>query len=154
MESPLSNVIAEIFLQHYEGLFIKHWIDNNIIIYYTRYVDDILVVFDTRRTTENRILEYMNSINRHLEFKMTVEDNNRIDYLDLTIIRKTNQLEIDVFRKPSTSSTIIHAYSNHPQEHKTAAYRYNLRRLRTLPISHDNIEKELRVITQMAQENG
>jgi hypothetical protein len=93
MGSPLSNVIAEIFLQHYEGLFIKHWIDNNIIIYYTRYVDDILVVFDTRRTTENIILEYMNSINKHLEFKMTVEDNNRIDYLDLTIIRKTNQLE-------------------------------------------------------------
>jgi hypothetical protein len=66
--------------------------DNNIIIYYTRYVDDMLVVFDTRRTTENTILEYMNSINKHLEFKMTVEDNNKIDYLDLTIIRRTNHI--------------------------------------------------------------
>jgi hypothetical protein len=71
MESPLSNIIAEIFLQHYEGLFIKHWTDSNIIMYYTRYVDDIFIVFHTRRITENRILEYMNSINKHLEFKMT-----------------------------------------------------------------------------------
>jgi hypothetical protein len=37
-----------------------------------------------------------------------------------------------------------------PQEHKTAAYRYNLRRIRKLPISNENKEKELKIITQMA----
>jgi hypothetical protein len=136
MGSPLSSMIPEIYLQEYEELFIKQWIDSSIIKHYTRYVD-IFVVFDNRYVTEITIVDYMNSVNKHLEFKMTTEDNKNIDRLDLTIIRKTDSLEIDIFRKPSTTSTAIHACSNHPQEHKTAAYRYGLRQLKILPISND-----------------
>jgi hypothetical protein len=130
MGSPLSSVIAEIYLQHYEKIFIKHWIDSNTIKYYNSYVDDIFIIFDSRRVTENIILNYMNSISKHLEFKMTTEDNSTISHLDLAIIRKTDQIEIEIFRKPSVSSNNIHARSNHPTEHKTAAYRYGIRRLK------------------------
>ena len=51
MVSPLSSVIAEIYLQHYEKIFIKHWIDRNTIKY-NRYVDDIFIIFDSRRVTK------------------------------------------------------------------------------------------------------
>jgi hypothetical protein len=64
----------------------------------------------------------MNSISKHLEFKMTTEVNDTISYLGLTIVRKTDQIEVDIYRKPSATSATIHARSNHPTEHKTTAY--------------------------------
>jgi hypothetical protein len=33
-------------------------------------------------------------------------------------------MEIDIYRKPTTTDLTIHATSNHPIEHKLAAYRY------------------------------
>ena len=48
MESSISSTIAEIFLQHYEHLFIKHWIENTSVTYYSRYIDDIFIIFNTR----------------------------------------------------------------------------------------------------------
>jgi hypothetical protein len=44
MGSPISNIIAEIFHQHYENTYIKQVLDMQYIQYYTRYVDDILIL--------------------------------------------------------------------------------------------------------------
>ena len=47
MGSPLSGLIVEIFPQHYEDTNIRHLLDTKNIAFYTRYVDDILIIFDT-----------------------------------------------------------------------------------------------------------
>jgi hypothetical protein len=64
---------------------------------------------------------------------MNMENNNSIEYLNLLIIRQTDRMEININRKPTTTDLTIHATSNHPKEHKLAAYRYYLHRLNTLP---------------------
>ena len=65
----------------------------------------------------------MNSIDNSLEFKITTETNHSINVLDITIVRKSESIEINIYRKP-TSSNIIHQNSDHPQDHKDAAYIY------------------------------
>jgi hypothetical protein len=45
MGSPSSSIVAEIFLQHYEEKTVKHHLYNKRILYYNRYVDDILIIF-------------------------------------------------------------------------------------------------------------
>ena len=47
MGSPISSTTAEISLQHLESTHIKQLLDTKNIILYTRYVDDILIIFDT-----------------------------------------------------------------------------------------------------------
>jgi retron-type reverse transcriptase len=42
MGSPISGLIAEIFLQYYEQLLVKNILDDNKILFYNRYVDGIL----------------------------------------------------------------------------------------------------------------
>ena len=66
----------------------------------------------------------MNSIDKNLEFKFTLETNNSINYLDMTIIRSTKGREINIYRKPISTDITIHHNSNHPQDHKDAAYIY------------------------------
>jgi hypothetical protein len=65
----------------------------------------------------------MNIIDENLEFKMTEETNNSISYLDMTINRSINEIEISVYRKTTSTDIAIQHTSNHPQDHKNAAYR-------------------------------
>jgi len=50
MGFPLSNDITEIFLQHQEQTLLKPLMENKTIEYYTRYVDDILIIYNTDHT--------------------------------------------------------------------------------------------------------
>jgi len=106
---------------------------NVVLVYYKRYVDDIFIIFDTSRINEITINDVMNSTDEHLEFKITEETNNTINYLDMTINRNVNGMEISVYRKPTSTNVTIQHTSNHPQDHKYAAYRYYINRMITLP---------------------
>lgn len=97
MGSPLSSLIAEIFLQYYEDHIIKNNLENKKIIFYNRYVDNILIIFDSWKTTAEQIQNYMNNICQQLKFKQTVEENNSINYLDLTLTRQNNAITINIF---------------------------------------------------------
>jgi len=107
MRSPISGTLAEIYLQLLEEKYIKHWIENQNIVYYKRYVDDIFIIFDIGRINENIIKDNKNSIDEHLEFKITEETNNSINYLDMTIIRSTKGMEISIYRKPTSTNITI-----------------------------------------------
>jgi hypothetical protein len=62
MGSPISRTIAEIFLQHTENTHIKQIMDTKNIIYYIKYVDDILLIYDTKCINSHIIHEYINQI--------------------------------------------------------------------------------------------
>jgi len=66
MGSPISGTVAEIFLQHIQNTHIKHLLDTKNIIYYMRYVDDILIIYDTTHINDNTIHEHINRIHTNL----------------------------------------------------------------------------------------
>ena len=76
------------------------------------------------------------------------------NYLDLTIIRNNTKLEIDIYRKPTTKNTTINYESNHPTEHKTAAYRQNIKRMQTLPLTTERRKTEWMTIKAIAKSNN
>jgi retron-type reverse transcriptase len=41
MGSPISNTVAEIFLQYLENTHLKHILESKHTVFYTRYIDDI-----------------------------------------------------------------------------------------------------------------
>jgi len=122
MGSPISGTIAEIVLQHIEHFHIRPPIDSKQILFYARYVDDILIIYDTESSNQDNLTQYTNSMHADLQFNPTQESNGCINFLDLTIVRRTCQLEIDIYRKPTATDTTVHFTSIHPNEHKLAAY--------------------------------
>jgi hypothetical protein len=48
MGSPVSGTLAEIYLQFFEELIVKHWMEICEITFYRRYVDDIFRTCNTR----------------------------------------------------------------------------------------------------------
>jgi len=124
------------------------------ILYYKRYVDDIIIIYDTKKVQENAIVQEINKIDENLQFKMTTENNHTINYLDLALKRNNNNLEISIYRKATNTDTTIHYQSNHPYEQKIAAFRYYINRMLTLPITERSKKEEWNTIISIATKNG
>ena len=88
-----------------------------------------------------------------LQFNPTQESNDCVNFLDLTIIRRISNLEINFYRKPTTADTTIHFLSIHPNEHKLAAYRYYFERMLNLPLNAECQKREWLIILHIAQRN-
>jgi len=112
--SPLSCTLAEIYLQYFEELMVKHWMEMHEITYYRRYVYDIIIIFDQNKINEDLITSYRNNTHKHLECKPTAEKSKNINYLDLSIHRDSNNLQIRIYRKPMQP---ILPYTLHPTIH-------------------------------------
>ena len=121
MGSPISGKIMEIFLQHLEHTHIRPLIGSKQILYFTRYIDDIFIIYDSDNTNQDKLAQHTNSMHNNLQFNPTQESNGYISFLDLTIIRRTSHLDIDIYRKPTTTDTAISFTSIQPNEHKLAA---------------------------------
>jgi hypothetical protein len=70
----------------------KQLIETKHIVYYTRYVDDILLIYNTQHISPERIYDFINQIHPNLHFNPTHEQNNNISFLDLLITRHPTKL--------------------------------------------------------------
>jgi len=107
-----------------------------------RFVDDLLITFDTTKINLHTINTYISNIHNNIKLYLTYEEHSSIDFLDLTISREHTRLKIDVYRKPTTTDTTINFFSNHPIEQKMAAYRYHITRMHSLPLDPGKKQKE------------
>ena len=110
MGSPISGTIAEIFLQYLEHIHVRPLLDSKQILFYTRYRDDILIIYDNESTNQDTLVQDTNSMHDSLQFNPTQDSNDCINFLDLTIIRRISHLETDIYRKPTTTDTTIHFF--------------------------------------------
>jgi hypothetical protein len=135
MGSRNSSTTAEIFLRLLEDIQIKQLLETKNITLYTRYVDDILIIYDTKRTNTNLVNKYISQIHTNIKLNPSYESNGCMSCLDLLIIGKESNLEINIHCKPTTADTTINFLSNQPTEHKIPAYRHHITRMHSLPLT-------------------
>jgi hypothetical protein len=87
MGAPTSGLLAEFFLQHLEHIHIPLLSDKHQIVRYFRFVDDILIIYDTNHSDVHNILDDFNTIHPKLKFTAEQETNNQLNFLDITIHR-------------------------------------------------------------------
>jgi hypothetical protein len=150
----MSLTIAEIYLQFFEETYIEQWMESKEIIYYKRYIHNILIILDQNKTDGKTIMSHIKNTDKHLEFKLSEEENNTMNYLDLSIHRNTNSIDIRIYTKPTHTDATIQFSSNHPLEHKLAAFSFYINRMLTLPITKQAKQQEREVIFAIAQNNG
>jgi hypothetical protein len=83
----------------------------------------------------------INNTDEQLEFKISREENETIN-LDLSINRNTNNVDLNIYRKPTYIDIIMHSSSNHPYDHKLAAFKYYINRMITMPITEQAVKQE------------
>jgi len=69
-----------------------HCIEHKDILYYRRYVDDLLLIYDQNKISAEKIHNFTKHIDAQLEFKTSEEIDNPLPYLDLSINRNNNNI--------------------------------------------------------------
>lgn len=151
MGSPLSPLMAELFMNDFEN---KNIVNNNNILYYYRYVDDIIICWTGTDRQLGIFISNLNKIHPKIKFKAEFEEQNSLTFLDLSITRVNNKHQFEIYRKPTYTDTTIPSVSCHPWQHKLAAFHSFINRLMTIPLNKANYQKELKIIYQIASANG
>lgn len=116
MGSPISSVIAQIVMEDLEENVI-----NNLTFdlpFYQRYVDDSFAIIHKDHYPE--LLERFNNYHPKLQFTIELEKNNRLNFLDMTLIKneKNNKIETMWYTKETASGRYLNFNSTHPLNHK------------------------------------
>lgn len=155
MGSPLSGLLADIYMNHFER---KYILSNDSykskIVYYGRYVDDTFILFNgTTRQLDSMVAE-VNKVHPNIKFTSEHEKDGHINFLDSTISRKDDSLYFNIYRKPTTTNMTIHSGSFHPTSQKMAAYNCFIYRALNFPLSTEDRKKEINIIKHIAVKNG
>ena len=123
------------------------------IVAYFRYVDDILHIYNKHLIDNEDILSTFNSFCPSLQFTLELEKDNKLNFLDITIERTNTGFSYNIYRKATTTDTIIPMDSNHPLEHKMAAIRYLLNRANKYNLHPAHKQSEMDKIMHILHNN-
>ena len=99
------------------------------------------------------MLEFFNSLDNRIKLTYELEQNNSIDFLDLSIIRENNQLITNWHRKPTFSGKFLNYKSQHLIGHKKEVV-FNLVD-RAILLSDSRFHNEnLRIVKELLVKNN
>jgi len=121
---------------------------------YFRCVDGILIVYNTEVTDVKITLSLFNQLHPQLQFTLELEDNNRLNFLDLTFHRRHDHISASIFQKPTATGMLIHYESCHPNEHKFAGHNFLVNRIVTYPIPQSEVENKTSISQHILNASG
>ena len=108
MGSALGPLMANTFMCNIEEQLINQ---NKMPAFYNRYDDDTLRKMpDVSSASE--FLSTLNGIHPSISFTMELEDNDKLPFLGMVIIRNGPRLDTKVYRKPTDTGLLLH-YQSH-----------------------------------------
>ena len=93
--SPLGLVIAGIFMVELEKSLIPNLMEH--MSPWKRYVDDTIAVI--KLSSIEHVLSILNSFHQNIEFTYELEQNGKINFLDVMLIRTNDTLQTTIYRK-------------------------------------------------------
>jgi hypothetical protein len=120
----------------------------------SRYVENILIIFDSNHSNILEITKDFNSLQPKLQFKAETEEEHALNYLDISINRTPTNLNAAIFRKPTFTDTIIPFTSNHTMQHKYATVRCLYHRLNSYNLNQQEYQQELNIIHNILHNNS
>ncbi|XP_046555651.1 uncharacterized protein LOC124264915 [Haliotis rubra] len=106
MGSPLSPILTEIYMTHFEEEALASSPIQPVCWY--RKVGDIFVVL-RKDQDPTSLLQHLNTQHSRIKFTMETENDNKLPFLDVLISRDPcNKIQTAVNRKPTHSDQNIH----------------------------------------------
>jgi len=153
MGTPTCGRLSGFFLQKLKHLHLTHLSSKHKIINYIRYIDDILLIFNSKHKHPKHMGQIQCNT-RKSKIMAEIETNNKINYLDVTIHKTPTNWKISMYSKPTFTDTIIPCNSNHPAQQKYTAVRFLYNRLNTYKLHKDECKTEENIIQNTMYNNA
>ena len=90
MGSPLSSIVTNIFMEHFEKIAMQTV--NNTPSMWLRYVDDTFFLWPYGPEELSLFLKHINNIRPSIQFTKEVEDDGKISFLDVLVVKDSGGL--------------------------------------------------------------
>ena len=100
--SALGPTSANVFMCHFENIWLENCLAHFRPIAYRRFVDDTFLLFRTKDHVE-KFKNYLNKQHKNIKFTSEIEENSSLSFLDITITRENSKFVKSVYRKPTFS---------------------------------------------------
>ena len=108
MGSSLGPLMANAFMCNIEKQLET---ENKMPTFYKRYVDDTLSTMPDFETASEFLTTLKNG-HPSIDFTMELEENGRLAFLGMNIIRNGSRLDTKVYRKPTDTGLLLHYHSH------------------------------------------
>ena len=145
MGTKLAPSYANIFMAQYEEDIVYPFTPKPIV--WWRYIDDVFALFDT---SEHEITEFVSYLNRsHDTIKFTSEISaTEINFLDTTVYRHGNKLQIRAYSKPTDANNYLLYQSCHPPHCKNSLPYSQFLRIKRICSDIDDFDSKALVMGQ------
>ena len=145
MGSPLAPTLANLFLAKLE----QTWMSESFSpLFYSRYVDDCMCVFDDR-TNISKFHDFLNK--QHPNLKFTTEIGNcKLPFLDV-MIDTENSLQTSIYRRNTHTGLLLNYNSICPKQWKDGLMNGMLHRAYTVSSSWHTFHSEVKNIIDIFQ---
>ena len=149
MGSPVSPVIVNIHMEHFESLAIPA--SPTLINCWFRYVYDANSA--TRKDQINKLQEQLNSIDPHIKFMIEFPGTDGLPFLDTLTKPTPNSIEFIVYRKPNHTGRHLDYNSSHPISAKLSIIRTIIHRAKQVCSTPEFLAKEMDHPHKVLQDN-
>ena len=98
MDSPLEPTLANVFMCHFESIWLENCPVHFQPIIDRRFIDDIFLLFLTKDHAE-RFKNYLNKQHKSIKFAFEIKENASPLFLDITITSENKKLVISDYCK-------------------------------------------------------
>ena len=149
MGSPVSPVIANIYIEHFESLAIPS--SPTLIKWWFRYGDDVHSA--TRKDQVNKHQEHLISIDPHIKFIIELPGTDGLPFLDTLTKPTPYSIESTVYRKPTHTDRYLDYNSNHPISAKLSVIHTLTDRAKHVCSTPEFLAKEMDHLCKVLQDN-
>ena len=153
MGSPLGSTLANVFMCHFEKIWLENCPTHFKPIVYRRFVDDTFLLFQTKDHVE-KFKNYLNKQHKNIKFTSEIEENGSLSFLDITITRENNKFVTSVYRKPTFSGVFTNFESFIPEMHKRGLIETLLHRSFRLCSSCKNFHQEIEILKSIFKQSN
>ena len=153
MGSPLGPTLANVFLCHWEEIWLRKCPKKFAPLYYKRYMDDTFLLFNSHDDVK-KFHKYIGSRHKSMTFTFETERENTLPFLDVMVSRDPDGFSTSLYRKPTFSGLYSNFASFMPEKYKVSLLLTLLFRGFTLCTDWNKFYSELKTLKSIMGKNG
>ena len=145
MGSPVSSVIADIFMEDFEDKAFAAY--SNPPRLWKRFVDDILAI--VKKTEVDTLLQFLNNQHQRIQFTIEEGKDGSLPFMDVRFTRKAEgELVMEVYQKPTHTNRYVQYDSHHSKSVKSGVVKCLANRAMTVSSDKDIRDKTFKHIVR------
>ena len=121
MGSPLTPILANLFLGFHEETWLNNFNHLHHPLLYRRYVDDTFCVFHNEQDAMS-FFDYINSRHPNIKFTFEKENDGKLSFLDILVHNSSRDCVVSVFHKKTYTGLLTNFFSFTPPCYKIGQF--------------------------------